>query len=243
MKTAIRSALALTALALAGVTSVNTAQAANPIVVPSSFSVGYMPNGFDDNDQVQFAAEGTLYDSCHKPAAKPKIDVDLSARRIHVTPQALRYAGPCLDVVTPYSQVIDVGILPPGNYAVSAGASRRVIGQLPVTMATSAAPDDYLYAPINQAFYRRNTARHAVILTGEFSNSCFSFKETKVRVYQNVITVQPIAELSSSRSHSCRPGRFPFERVAELPRIAPGRYLLHVRSLNSTAVNSLINIE
>lgn len=235
-----RSLLLATATILAAtVLSTATAQASRPVLVSANFDVGYAPTGFDTNDQVQFAAEGLLPDSCHKPAP-PELDVDLTAQRIHVKPNALRYAGPCLDVVVPYSQVIDVGLLPSGVYTIYAGTSRKVIGRLPVREAVSAAPDDFLYAPVAQAFYRKNTARHAIILTGEFTNSCISFVETRVSVDKNVITVQPITQLREGTN--CRVGRFPFEKRAELPQMRPGRYLLHVRSLNATAVNSLINV-
>ncbi|MCM2280882.1 MAG: hypothetical protein NDI61_03445 [Bdellovibrionaceae bacterium] len=235
MQTFLRSAMIMATLFL----GVATAQAQNPVLVSAKFDMGFMPNGFDTNDQVQFAAEGLLSDSCHKPAP-PVLDVDLTAQRIHVAPKALRYAGPCLDVITPYNQVIDVGLLPEGLYTVFAGSSRRVLGRIPVRRAMSAAPDDHLYAPVSQAFYRKNTAFHSVILTGEFTNSCIGFKENRVTVNQNVITVQPITEFQGTTN--CRTGVFPFQKAVRLPPLPLGRYLLHVRSLNATAVNSIITV-
>jgi hypothetical protein len=155
-------------------------------------------------------------------------------------PKALRYAGPCADVIVPFNQVIEVGIVPPGNYSIYSGSSRKLIGRLPVRHTTSASPDDHLYAPISQVFYRKNTAYHVVILNGEFSNSCVKFKETLVNVQRNVIVVQPITEFHETSQ--CRSARFPFEKVVQLPPIKAGRYLMHVRSLNATAVNSFVNI-
>lgn len=220
-------------------TSIAFAQAPGPVLVPSNFETGFMPEGFDANDQVQFVAEGYFPDSCYK-AARPEIEVSLTAERIHVRPKALRYSGPCLDMIVPFHQVIEVGLLPPGNYTISVGDSAKIIGRIPVKEAVSAAPDDFLYAPVSQVYYRKSGGRHLVVMTGEFSNSCVNFKETRFTVRKNVISVQPVTELQEDGR--CRNGRFPFERVAELPQLRSGRYLLHVRSLNATALNSLVNV-
>jgi hypothetical protein len=57
----------------------------------------------------------------------------------------------------------------------------------------------------------------------------------------NVLVVLPIAKQFSNVD--CKAGRFPFKIEKPLPTLQPGKYLLHVRSMNGQAINKLFEIE
>jgi len=211
----------------------------DPSTVAVGFDTAYIPGGFDSNDQVQFVAEGLFQNSCYRHA-NTKVEVDHKSRKIHIGPVAYRYNGICLQVIVPFDRTIEVGILPPGSYEVTQGQPETKLGQLEVRHALTDDPDDYLYAPISQAFFRNKGTRSQVFLTGEFANSCLRLKDVQVQIEPKVIVLLPVSVIESLAD--CKDGRFKFERLVEFDAPAEGRYLLHIRSMNGKAVNSLVDV-
>lgn len=211
----------------------------NPQLKLSSLDTGYIPNGFDSNDQVQFVIEGTYRDTCSKSAGT-RFSVNTASKTIQVSPYEYRYSGPCLDVLVPHNEVVNLGIVQPGRYQV-VHSSGRQLGQLNVNLAVASSPDDYLYAPISQAYIRNVNGRMALTLSGVFTNSCMKIQKVVSNVQNNVVTVQPLALLLPTATN-CIHGRFPFEETTYVNVTRSGRYLLHVRSLNGEAINSLFDL-
>lgn len=205
----------------------------------STLDAGYIPNGFDSNDQVQFVIEGNYPDTCSKSAGT-RFSVNAKTKTILVSSYEYRYSGACLDVVVPHNEVVNVGIVQPGRYQVMQ-AGGRLLGYLNVNLATSAAADEYLYAPISQAYIKKVNGRLALTLSGVFTNSCMKIQKIISHVQNNVVTVQPLALLLPTATN-CIHGRFPFEETTYLSAGKSGRYLLHVRSLNGEAINSLFDL-
>lgn len=199
----------------------------------------YVPHGFDSNDQVQFVVEGTYRDTCSKPAGT-RFTVNPSSKVIQVSAHEYRYAGPCLDVLVQHDEVVNLGIVPAGNYQIvmSEGSS---LGRLDVKFATKSLPDDYLYAPISQAYLKKTNGKLSLTLSGVFTNSCMKIQKVISSVKNNVIAVQPLATPPKS-SEQCNQGRFPFEHSTYIEAPKSGRYLLHVRSLNGKAINNLFDL-
>jgi hypothetical protein len=110
-----------------------------------------------------------------------------------------------------------------------------------VRQSTTDNTDDYLYAPISQAYYSQSKTGRTIILTGEFSNSCMTLTSVKVDIQPEVIVLQPISDMANRAN--CTAGQFPFSKTVDINAAKPGRYLLHVRSLNGNAVNSLIDVK
>lgn len=225
----------LFAIALAA--GVASAQSYQPKLVKSSFAQGYIPLGFDSNDQVQLVGEGILPNTCYKPAATTWT---VRGDKIIVAPKALLYNGYCLEVLVPHNEVVDLGVLPAGNYTVVHEDSGQKLGELTVAAATTASADDFLYAPIGQAYFRKEGNRNLITLSGAFSNSCMQMTDIKLNVQEKVIVVQPIVKMTSATN--CQGGNFPFQFSSEVKNARAGRYLLHVRALNGKAVNNLIDI-
>jgi hypothetical protein len=214
-----------------------------PVVVGSEFHTGYIPDGFDTNDNAQIVAEGLFRNSCYRPASV-KVDVDHNAKTITLHPTAYQYDGYCLQVMIPFDQAMDVGILKAGTYQViqEVMGEQSVLGPMKVRVATNSAADDYLYAPVSQAYYEKKQGERATVkVSGEFTNSCMKLADVMVSVQPNVIVLQPISALQDRGD--CVQGKFPFEKQVQLPNVKTGRYLLHVRSLNGKSVNTLVDVQ
>lgn len=213
----------------------------DPVIVESGYHTSYIPDGFDNNDHVQMVGEGIYSNTCFRPAAYD-IDVNHSEKKVFVTPKAYKYDGMCLMMLVPYSQTIDLGILKAGRYEVvqkEANTSSK-LGDLAIRVAANSSADDYLYAPISQAFFQQQHGKSKLILTGEFSNTCWRYLETRVDVQKNVIVVQPVSEMEEGVA--CLDKVVPFKKEVQVQNIPKGRYLLHIRSTNAKAVNNLIDI-
>ncbi len=242
MTTFKRSSLVLAVLSLFGVTV--HAQPANcevfPKIVNTKFSQGYIPVGFDTNDNAQIVAEGLFPNTCYKPAGV-KVKVNHDKKEIRLYPQAYKYDGMCLQMIVPFNKEIDLGLLQVGDYKLinEEKESPKELGTLKVSLATNSAPDDFLYAPVSQAWFDNVDGKHFVAISGEFPQTCFEMKEVIVRVQSNVIVVQPIAEMTDEQ---CEQRPLPYNREVEVPQLAKGRYLIHVRSLNGKAFNNLVDV-
>jgi hypothetical protein len=210
-----------------------------PKLVEGQFLTGYIPDGFDSNDKVQVTSEGYFPNTCYRVASYES-KVDKSTKTISIKPLAYKYNAMCLQMLVPYYQVIDVGILEAGSYTVKDASSEKTLGNLNVKIATSSSPDDFLYAPVAQARIENRTDGKYVAINGEFTNSCIEFKQMKVDVQKNVIVVLPITEAADRLD--CKDGKFPYAQAIKLEGAFSGRYLLHVRTLNGNAVNQLVDI-
>jgi len=210
----------------------------DPVLKASAMNTGYIPSGFDSNDHVQMVVEGVYRDTCSRSAGT-RVNVNQGAKTISVTAYEYRYSGPCLDVTVPHDEVVNFGIVPPGNYQVVQG-NGRPLGRLNVNVARTNTPDDYLYAPVSQAYVKNVGGKLALTLSGVFTNSCMSVKRVVSNVNENVLTIQPIAELLPTYAN-CIHGSFPFEYSTYIPMARAGRYLLHVRSLNGKSINTLFD--
>ena len=204
----------------------------------STLSAGYIPDGFDSNDEVQLVVEGVYSNTCSKPAGT-RFTVQAATKTIQLSTYEYKYSGPCLDVLVPHDEVVSLGIVSEGSYQV-VQSNGIPLGRLTVKAATKNTPDDYLYAPISQAYVRNQNGQVALTLSGTFTNSCMRLQKVISNVQGNVVTVQPIANLLAAGA--CTPGQFPFEQTVALSQARPGRYLLHVRSLNGKSINNLFDL-
>jgi hypothetical protein len=211
---------------------------ASPQKISVDFESIYVPGGFDSNDHVQIVGEGRFESTCYKPA-ETDASIDTSKHEIHLSPVAYKYPGLCLQVILPFERVIDIGILSAGTYSIFSNGKK--LGEIQIKKATTQSADDFLYAPVSQAFFRQKGLLSEVLLAGEFPNDCFKIDDVKVTFEPKVIVLQPLAKLE--HPSACREGRFPFYHVVPIYLAPVGRYLLHVRSMNGKAINSLIEVK
>ena len=212
----------------------------SPKLVPVAYEKVYIPIGFDNNDNVQIVATGEFAHACYRQA-ETKVTIDSAKKVITLEPAAYLYNGLCIQVVLPFERVINLGVLPSvGTYKIVQRANSKVMGQLSVKQALRSEPDDYLYAPITQAYLHGEGARSEIRLNGYFPSTCMSMDQVKVDIQPEVIVVQPIAKMDNRAD--CKAAHTPFEQVIPVDIQKQGKYLLHVRSMNGNAINQLVDV-
>ena len=232
-------------LVFGGLSSSAWASEAKAVAIESE--IVFTPEGFDDNDNAQVVLDGWLPTSCHQ-LADPEVKIDAENLMIQVAAQATKEGTFCLPRATRFTQVVDLGILPYGDYDIVTN-NGQLTEPLLVAEADKAGPDDYQYPKIDKAYadfapeYRQVTAsRWAVVIEGEYLNSCQEIAEIVVTDSGDTVEVQPI--LRSTEAITCLPVVTPFVTRAPLPDYATqGRYLLHVRGFDGTAANSVFTVQ
>lgn len=212
-----------------------------PVKVPAQFNKIYFPEGFDSNDHVQIVGEGLFRNTCYRPATESVV-IDETTKTIRVGPVAYEYSGFCMQVILPFQRVVDVGILKVGHWKVieTDGQNQRLLGVVPVQPALSLAPDEDVYAPVSQAYFEQKGSVSEVTLSGNFPNNCMSLDDIKVSVQKEALVIQPFAKYGPDLK--CVTGAYPFKKTLTVSGLSTGRYLLHVRSMNGNAINSLVDV-
>ncbi len=204
-----------------------------PRLVEIGVSDVFIPQGFDDNDNAQVVVEGYFPNTCYKIGP---VKVEKRENKIKITPQAYFYHGTCLQVMVHYVQEINLGLLKFGKYILDIPSDyperTRILS---IAQSTNPGPDDYLYAPIESARVLSKETP-TVRLQGVFSNSCMSLDRVMVHPEPGrVVAVLPIAKYDNSGV--CAEVLKPFHKDIRIEAPLTGRTLLHVRSLNGSAVN------
>lgn len=209
-----------------------------PVLKPTLFNEVYVPGGFDDNDIVQIVGEGMFRNSCYRPGpAAAKVDQEKFT--VTLDAQAYEYPGICLQVILPFERTIDLGLLKDGTYKVMQNGTE--LSTFQVAKAKSLSADEFLYAPISQAFFRQEGTASKIALSGEFTSDCMKLDRVLTHVEEKVLVIQPIVKMEEGRA--CQTGHFPFNTVVSIDNVPQGRYLLHVRSMNAKAVNNLVDVK
>lgn len=200
----------------------------------------FIPVGFDNNDDVVAIVDGYLPDTCYR-LRSATVETDLTTNRIVVQPKAVRFPGPCMDVVIPYVSVVHLGTLPAGKYAV-ATRTGKVKENLEVKRSSNPGPDDHLYAPVESAKVElQANGTFVAHLYGRFTSTCSKISEVKVINSGKTFEILPIMQQldKTASGAACEKKEIPFSHTIGLPQTQAGRHLLHVRSLNGQSVNEV----
>ncbi len=205
----------------------------------------YTPKGFDDNDVAQFVLVGEFPNTCYSLGggwAKIYLEYNLILFQYEV----FKFNKVCTQVKTPFFKVIDVGILPEGNYKIAHVKNvDRILSVLPVSHARQGGQvDNFLYAPVQSIFLHNDPLgyRRLVTLTGSFSNTCMRFKDEQTTIGRRtetdrVIEILPVVEMIGE---NCLTQMVPFFKTMEIPESIPsGTYLFHIRTLNGNSINHM----
>ena len=214
----------------------------------------FIPGGYDDNDNVEVVVDGVLPNACYQLA---HTQVYQSGNTFQLIQYAeVRTVADCknqdslpskLDWPTSYSAVVNLGVLSAGRYDVAYAQSKTgglELESLQVVTATTNEVDDKTYAPISRAFvpeviYQTNNVQ--VVLSGVLGTLCLEVDQNiEIRRNDNVIVILPT--LKERPGLECSRSSRPIEIVQSLGNLAPGRYLLHVRSTVGKAVNRTFTV-
>lgn len=199
----------------------------------------FVPVGFDDNDEVVAVADGFLFNPCHKLTTSV-VTRDLATKRIIVEVKARTEQPICdWDFRVPFTTVLHLGTLPADDYTVQT-EDGKLKTKLTVTPAKKPAVDDELYAPVDRARVALNEdGKFEAIIEGHFLDTCSTIGEPELINSGKTLELLPVMMRAKAGHHEgqCEPREVPFEVRKSLPDLLPGRYLLHVRSLNGQSVN------
>jgi len=219
------------------------AKSKNSALVNVEIAQAYVPDGFDDNDNVQITLEVTLADSCYKIES---YNSKIQDNKILIYVQASHTGTTCMEAKFLTPQIIDLKIVPTGTYQIVDGSNGRIVESLTVKHAVVGdilQPDDEIYAPVRDAVQiNTDNAEHQLVLTGIFPFICMKIQKVTFLPQKKVIVVLPIMGKLGDKP-DCNDGVFPFEESFSFKSPPPGRYLLHVRSLNGAAINKLVEIK
>lgn len=228
--------LRVAAVAVVAMMPISNVALADSELVPVDATKVFVPVGFDDNDNSQVVLDGYLPSGCYRLAQPEKI-LDPATREIKVQAMARFFDIPCIEARVPYTVVVDLGILPAGEFTIVSNKD-QLRETLQIAEASNAGPDDFTYAPVDAVRVREvpGANRLVAVIDGRFTNTCMNFQEVKVIDNGSTLAVLPIIKMEEGVA--CADVILPYRRVVNLPaNMAPGRHLLHVRSLNGHAVN------
>ena len=204
----------------------------------------FVPQGFDNNDQIQVVIDGFFPNACYS-VATPAVGFDANQKLFTIKPRANLLEGPdvvCGTYEVPYTTTAVLGLLEPGTYTVEAtGAGKK---PLTVTRSSNRGPDDDLYARVDQVDVNveLNPRQITAHLSGHFSSTCMRWQEMKVLDQGETIVLLPIVQIE--QRDNCQAADIAFKGVpVQLPWRGPGRYLLHTRGFNGLATNNVFTVE
>lgn len=228
-----------------------------PIHVEAPVERIFVPKGFDDNDITQIIVMGRFADDRHRVVGA-QVRKDPLRNRIYYEIEALEYSTPTGDEEMEYVQVVDVGLLPKGQYQIlplskkeeeNIGALGSVAGILNVKHTDSPRRDDHIYAAVDSAVLQKNEdgLRRNLVVFGTKNNSCLEFDGKLIdrfgvkKTDSHLIEVLPIMK---KEGRDCISIKEPFEFTFRLPEdISSGRYLFHIRTYDGNSFNKMSKVE
>lgn len=242
------SLLAVSALAVsAPILSAPAFGAATPVegvsIIKDMPEAAFAPPGFDSNDHSQVVLSGTFTNTCFK-AGPAHAEVNPLTQTVEITQKAYYLDSSwCLQMLVPYTTVVDVGILPPGSYDVKLiGEQKRqkVMENLSISAAGDSAigPDEALYALAEEV----SLSNDILTIKGKIPGACTTLKEVKVLARKkNIIEVLPLLD-TANMTAPCSEKFVEFEKEIAFKSPWQGRTLIHVRSLNGRALNKVVEL-
>ena len=143
----------------------------------------------------------------------------------------------------PFIEPVNLGVLDVGTYDVSYKGNPDIKAQISVAKRVTEAPDDFLYAPVDNGWVESESGRQTVTIQGTFPhwyNGCQIMKEVRVNSGQETVVVQPITEIVDDERCDDDNYKFDFKVTKEITSPLENKGVLHVRTLNSHAINRFI---
>ena len=221
----------------------STAVFAAPTLITAPVTDLYIPTGFDDNDNSEIVVAGVFPSACYKTGPS-EISIHRETSEIHIAVNAYEYEGICAEVLTPFLQTIKLGFLKAGDYTVHITHS-NLTDRMSIGTSVTSIPDDYLYAPVENAVMELSAGSQKLILEGTFPYTfvgCAIMSEIKViQSKKDLLEVLPIMELVDDGR--CLRENNEFSIAYNLKDKLEGKILIHVRVLNGQSYSRLVTME
>jgi hypothetical protein len=221
-----------------------------PELVRAPIDKVFVPQGFDDNDNVEVILHGQFPNTCYK-TGPVSVEVDRSNKIITIEARSYRAKTTmCAQVLVKFIQPVQIGILEHGTYKLVIKDNPNVAPYtLEIAAARSASQDEHLYAPVSVASIDTNAEGHDILrLEGNYPymlQGCLVHKEVRTNFMPNdVLVVQPISILTDGEACMAQhdSAHYKIEKDLGKHRSSGGDYLIHVRTLNGSSLNVLVEV-
>lgn len=209
----------------------------------------FIPQGYDTTDVVEIVLKGYFLDACNT-LEKPDIFIDMENKKISITPRSYRMVNQdfCVQMISPFTQVINLGRLPVGGYRVVITSQPHLEDDLKVESSGTLNADNFLYAPVEYADVKKvDNSSIFVTLHGRYpllKKGCMQIKGVITNEYKNnVIVIQPISEIHDDVSCLNNLAAPDFSYSVAVPKVKGDEALIHVRTLNGGSYNRIVELK
>lgn len=233
----------LTVLLTAGLSF--NALAILPEVVEAPIDHVFIPNGFDNNDNVEIVVTGKFPNPCYSRNA---YDIKVHNDVIKISVTSLSMDDPaytkCEPLKIPFTEVVNLGNLQGGNYqvVVNEGGTYEQKDSIKIGTASSNSVDENIYAMVDyiETGFTGGASGDAILIA-QSPSPCLVLDRVDYRTNgKDTLSVLPIMKKISSNCPEKR------ERL-EIPiKFEPSHFksnvmLLFVRTIEGRSVNSIIS--
>ncbi len=207
-------------------------------VIPAPVDHLFVPNGFDNNDNVELLVTGKFPTNCY---SRNKVESKVTGEILDVTVTSLFDGGRTCELSNiPFSEDITVGTLQGGTYEVRVNGKK--MGSLKVDESQSDSVDDHIYAQIDYVelgFTGGLTG--SAFLIGKKTMDCVELDHVEyVSNGTDTLAVLPIMKKVSNDCHEVR-SYLEIPIKYDLGRFNYKQTLLFVRTLDGKSVNGIID--
>lgn len=219
-----------------------------PVLEAAPVERVYVPQGFDDNDNVEISVAGRFLGTCYK-TGPIEAKANPETQTIDVTVKTYHYRDErCGKRLVSFIQTAKLGPIKSGTYKIRVNSTEiPSTQQLLVTRAARATADDYIYAPVETVQVDETSpGKPKLILSGRYpysTDDCMILQEVKTSVTPDqVLVVQPIVGFATGPQCASWFGRKSFHYTVDLSQALRGKtFLAHVRVMNGNSINTLVS--
>ena len=217
------------------------------IAAPASFEVDapvdhvFTPAGFDSNDNAEVIITGFLPNLCYKV---PKSSVVVKNDKISISVKATQTnqgLGFCADVIVPYIEFVNIGILEKGEYkiAVNEKSNWGKRSHISIKQSNRGSVKETVYANVSEVAISEEGARK-ILLKGSNPTDCLVLKE--INILDNGIDTYSILPKMKQIKTFCANKLTPFIYEFDVPeKLEADKVLLHVRVMDGRSVNAFFS--
>lgn len=206
----------------------------------------FIPPGFDWNDNAQIILRGEFPSTCFQ-LAEPSFEV--IGNTVRVRNNVYHHTSSwCLFMVTPYTQVVSVGMLPKGNYNVEIvdhNERPNLVGTLPIGEPMNPdSQDDYVYAQVDEVTFETYGNSKYIRLKGMVPSDYRCAVMDDIALLYNTKGLVEVLPKVKVLMRNCRPAvMVKLNEVREIKSPWLGEHLFHIRTMNGHAVNKFFTIK
>lgn len=218
-----------------------------------------VPEGYDDNDNVQLIVNGELLNSCYD-LGQTKIVVNSKTSQINVKQsiyqkqlrecETVETIPSYLNFPVKFNRTISLGQLKAGNWTVYYATEQEGIEEeasFMVKKSENENTDNYIYASISNVFVPHlmfETKSAEIVLSGESPNRCLALTDDNIEIkkYGNIFVVIPKLNIVST-NRKCPYVPVPMQKIVKIGELTAGTYYLQVRSLTGSAINKTFTVK